>query len=116
MVPVMPTMMSTYDLTALLARMKQEEAWQRRSYHTVTVREGQGLRVALFALQAGTVIPPHQVEGPMTAQVLEGRLKFSAGQDSVVLKPGHLVTLPAGVQHHLEALEDTAFLLTRITG
>lgn len=111
-----PTIMKAYDFAALLAQMKQEEVWQRRSYHTVTVREGQGLRVALFALHAGAVIPPHQVEGPMTAQVLEGRLKFSVGSESVILAPGHLVTLPAGVQHHLEALEDTVFLLTRITG
>ena len=108
--------MGTYDLGVLLAQLKREASWPQKPYQTITVREGQGLRVALMALHAGTIIPPHQVEGPMTAQVLEGRLKFSAGSDSAVLSPGQLVTLPAGVQHHLEALEDTAFLLTRITG
>ena len=52
----------------------------------------------------------------MTAQVLEGRLRFSAGSASAILAQGQLVTLAADVPHHLEALEATAFLLTRITG
>ena len=111
-----PTTISACDLGALLAQLKHDAGWQQKAHHTVSVRDGQGLRATLMALHAGAVIPPHQVEGPMTAQVLEGRLKFSAGSESTVLLPGHLVTLPAGVQHQLEALEDTAFLLTRITG
>lgn len=110
-----PTVMMTFDLSALLTQLKRDENWPQKPQHTITLRDTERLRVVLMALHGGAVIPPHQVEGPMTAQVIAGRMRFRAGPESALLGPGQLVTLPARVQHEVEALEDTVFLLSRLT-
>lgn len=63
----------TLNLSMLLARLKREDAWQKKHQHALTLWEEEGLRVVLIVLRAGSVIPPHQVEEPMTATaILEG--------------------------------------------
>ena len=106
-----------FDVPSLLAQLEREDTWHTRTRHAVTLLEGHhGLRVVLMALHAGTVIPPHQVEGLISVQVIKGRLIFSTSSESVTIGKGQLLTLQAGIRHALEALEESAFLLTRIGG
>lgn len=106
----------TFDLPALLSQVKDEESWQKVDQKALTVFHEQRLRIALMVLHAGTLIPPHQVEGPISVQVVEGCIRFSTNAESVTLRTGQMLTLPAEVQHQVEALDESAFLLTRITG
>ena len=106
----------TFDLPALLSQIKSGERWQTLDQQALAVFHEQRLRIVLMALHAGAVIRPHQVEGPISIQVLEGRIRFSTTAESATLQPGQMLTLPAQVQHQVEALEESAFLLTRITG
>jgi len=105
----------TFDIPALLTQVKQESAWRTGSRNAITLLKTQGLRVVLVALHADTVIPSHRAEGPITVQLLEGQLLFSAGSKDVTLAPGQLLTLQPGIAHGLKAKGDCAFLLTIAT-
>lgn len=107
--------MLTFDISALLTQVKQESAWQTGSRNGITLLKTRGLRVVLVALHAGTMIPPHHAEGPITVQLLEGQLAFKADRNDVTLVPGQLLTLHSGIAHSLEAKEECAFLLTIAT-
>ena len=105
----------TFDLPAVLAQLKREDTWAHTPRTGITLLKGQQLRVTLVALHAGTTIPSHQADGPITVQVIEGTLMFRTEAQTLRLQAGHLVTLQGGMPHALEAVEESAFLLTLAT-
>jgi len=105
----------TFDIPALLAQIKREEAWQKGTRNGMTLLKGQGLRVMLVAMRAGTVIQSHQADSPISLQVIEGVLKFSIDRQTLTLRQGQLLTLRTGIPHAVEAVGESAFLLTLAT-
>jgi quercetin dioxygenase-like cupin family protein len=105
----------TFDLSALLTQIKSEDAWRKGSRNAMTLFKGQRLRVVLVAMHAGTAIPSHRADSPISLQVIEGVLKFSADAHTVTLRQGQLLTLHAGMPHVVEAVEESVFLLTVAT-
>jgi quercetin dioxygenase-like cupin family protein len=96
------------SLTAL-ARGQLELARQAssgRSAHTVYGGNEHVLRQTLIALAAG-----HDSPGEATVHVLHGRVRLSAGEDGWEGPPGDLLVVPA-IRHSLDAIEDSAVLLT----
>lgn len=71
-----------------------------------------GLRVVLALLHAGTRLDPHHAPGPLTLQVLSGRVRLAAGRQALELGPGVLVALESALEHDVEAVEESALLLT----
>lgn len=102
----------TFDIPTLLMQMKQESTWHKGNRTAMTLLKTRGMRVVLVAMHAGTAIPAHRAEGPITVQAVEGRLTFRAGPSDVTLDPGQLLALQPGIVHGLEAISESAFLLT----
>lgn len=102
----------TFDLPALLKQIKSEETWRTAHRSAMTLAKTQELRVVLVALHAGSVLPPHRAEGAITVQTVQGEIKFSAATKTVSLKEGRMLTLQKGLEHSVEAVEESAFLLT----
>ena len=105
----------TFDFPALLTQIKREDTWHKGSRNAVTLYKGEGLRVVLVAMRAGTTIPSHRADSPISLQVIEGVLKFSADAQTVTLRQGQLLILHAGMPHAVEAVEESVFLLTVAT-
>ena len=106
----------TFDLAALLAQIKGEDTWQQGPRNAMTLHKAPGLQVVLIAMHANTTIPSHRAAGPISVQVLEGRLTFRTEGHHVRLSPGQMLTLHPGLSHTVEAIEESAFLLTMGTG
>lgn len=105
----------SFDIPTLLAQIKSEDAWQKGKRNATTLLEGNGLRVVLIAMRSGTLMKQHQTINPISFQVIEGRIKFNTNTKSVTLTKGQLLTLHPEIPHDLEALEESAFLLTLAT-
>jgi len=69
-------------------------------------------RVVLTALQAQTRIPEHKTEGRISVHMLSGHIRLNASGRTFDLLPGSLLALDQGARHDIEALEESAFLLT----
>ena len=78
----------------------------------ITLVKEPALRVVLMLLGRGPKISEHQAAGPLTFQVLSGSVTFRAGRRAARLGSGELVVLEAAVAHEVEALEESACLLT----
>ncbi|MDO8432091.1 MAG: hypothetical protein Q7S58_06725 [Candidatus Binatus sp.] len=68
--------------------------------------------IMLVALHAGAVMKEHRAAGPMTLAVIEGSIHFKACGEELVMRRGGLLALGDAIQHEVEALEESAFVLT----
>jgi quercetin dioxygenase-like cupin family protein len=99
---------------AELADEQLEEARRSsagRSAHTVYGGQGHVLRQTIIALAAHRRLGEHDGPGEATLQVLRGRVRLHAGDETWDGEAGDHVVLPPA-RHDLEALEDAAVLLT----
>jgi len=57
-------------------------------------------------------MPEHQTAGPLTLQVLSGLVAFRAGDRTEEVGTGEIIVLESAIGHEVEALEESACLLT----
>lgn len=85
-----------------------------RSAATVYGGQQHDLRQTLIALSAGRTLGEHESPGEATLQVLQGRVKLHAGEETWEGGTGELLVIPPA-RHDLEAVEDSVVLLTVAT-
>ena len=99
------------DLAREVDDLYRQGPWgQGRSAKTLAKYDD--LRLVLTALKAGTRIPTHETDGRIAIQCVRGRLQVHARERVFQMAPGTILTLDRGVAHDVEAVEDSAFLLT----
>jgi len=99
------------DLNAELHRLQAETTWSR-GQNAKTLIKYDDCRVVLMALKAATRIPEHKTEGRVLVQVLSGYVQVKASGRTFNLRQGGVVALDHAMPHALEALEESALLLT----
>jgi quercetin dioxygenase-like cupin family protein len=70
------------------------------------------LRVTLVVLGPGGELAAHEAAGPITVQVVHGRIRFMAGRAQHDIGPGQLLAAGPGVRHSVTSTDGAAFLLT----
>lgn len=106
-------MVQQESLTALVRHHLEAalSASSGRSAHTVYGGHEHSLRQTLIALRAGSSLNEHESPGEATLQVLQGRITLTAGETQWHGAAGDILPIPTS-RHSLEALEDSAVLLT----
>jgi quercetin dioxygenase-like cupin family protein len=104
--------MPRFNLLEELAQLHGEESWQRGDRNAKTLLKEPQLRLTIIALKSGARLDQHETDGPVTIHTLRGNLRVTVRGDVTMLAPGQLLALEAGAPHAVEALEESAFLLT----
>lgn len=99
------------DLVRAIEDLRREPEWTR-GQNARTLVKYDNLRIVLIVLAAHARIPPHQAEGPISVQAISGHIQMRAEGRTFNLHAGSLLTLDHGLRHDVEALEDSAFLVT----
>ncbi len=100
-----------FDLSAEIHQLHAETTWNT-GRNAKTLLKFDDLRVVLMGLKQGARIPEHKTEGRISVQVLSGHIQLKASGRTFSLRSHGLVALDHGVAHAVEALEESAFLLT----
>jgi quercetin dioxygenase-like cupin family protein len=112
---VMDEAIVTIDLPSFIKQIKQGSPWKDKDRNAITVFKTNGMRIVLIALHTGAEMKTHTADGIISVQVIDGRMQFNAGTQSVELDKGQMLTLHKGIQHSVLAVEETIFLLTLTT-
>jgi len=97
-----------------LEKLKQAASWQRESGRSSeTLVKYNEFRIVLVRMKPGSYMSHHRAEGPISIQVIQGKIRVHLPEDRLnELEPGELLTLDRCLEHDVEALEESAFLLT----
>jgi quercetin dioxygenase-like cupin family protein len=100
-----------FDLEREIQQLRSEGRWQ--SGHTAkTLVKLADFRVVLVVMKAGGRLEKHQTAGRISVQTLAGQINFKTAEQSVVLSADQMLTLERDIPHDVEAVIDSAFLLT----
>ena len=101
------------NLTALAAEQLEvaRAATPGRSARSLYGGRGHELRQNLLAITAGKALGEHESPGEATLQVVVGRVRLIAGEESWEMGAGDFMAIPPA-RHNLEALEDAAVVLS----
>jgi quercetin dioxygenase-like cupin family protein len=69
-------------------------------------------RIALITMNAGSKWDDHRTSSRILVQVLRGQIRFCTPNNTFELCAGQLLALDPGVIHRVDALQESAFLLT----
>ena len=100
-----------FDLDREIQQLRHEDTWSTGRSSKTLVKYAD-LRVVLMALKAGTCIQEHQTEGRISIQTISGHISIRASGRTFDLPAGSLLALDRATAHDVQALEDSAILLT----
>jgi quercetin dioxygenase-like cupin family protein len=101
------------DLDRELQQLRREDSWQRETGRSSkTLAKYRDFRIVLILMKSGTRMRQHKAEGRVSIQQLKGHVCIHLADRKVTLSAGHLLVLDCGVLHDVEALEESALLLT----
>jgi quercetin dioxygenase-like cupin family protein len=106
-VPVMD-----FNLSTEIAQLHQEETWLRTGHNSKTLVKQSDFRIVLIALKKGGHLEEHKADARISIHTLSGRVRLQLPGQAVDLPVGHLLALDRGVRHDVEAVEESALLLT----
>src|SRR5690606_34684523 len=100
------------DLQAELAQLERERTATGATHTAKTLVKYPSLRVVLIVLGEGGRIPEHETAGRITIQTVKGRVRTHAAGRVFDMPAGRVLALERSVRHELEALGDSAVVLT----
>ena len=100
-----------FDLAAEVDRLHREPTWTT-GQNARTLAKYDDFRVVLTVLKAKARMPEHKTDGRISVQVLSGHIRLNALGRTFDLRSGSLLALDQQAPHDLEALQDSAVLLT----
>ena len=100
-----------FDLAREMAESEQKKPWESGHY-AKTLFKKSDLRIVLISMERGARIKEHHADGTISVHILKGSIRFTVQGGGRDLLPGNVLTLGASIKHEVEALEESAFLLT----
>jgi quercetin dioxygenase-like cupin family protein len=100
-----------FELAEEIEKLRCEPAYET-GRNAKTMVKYEDFRIVLTAIKGGTRIHEHHSAGRISVQTMAGHIRMHALDRDFDLPEGRLLVLDRGVQHDVEALQDSAFLLT----
>jgi quercetin dioxygenase-like cupin family protein len=102
-----------FDIASELDQLHRDEAWQNPTGRSSkTLVKYSDLRVVLIAMKANTRMHEHTAAARISVHSVYGHIRLHLPGRVVDLPAGRLLALDQSVPHDVEAVEDSAFLLT----
>ena len=101
----------TFQLGAEIEQLTASKPWAK-GYVSKVLLKTSDLRLVLFVMQAGSAMPMHHSEGRIAVHCLRGAVRLQVPTEARELLEDDVLALDRRVEHDVQALEDSVFLLT----
>jgi len=102
----------TFDLFGEVERLRGEESWRQSMRNAKTLVKEPDFRIVLIVMRQGGRMEEHRAPGRLSIQTLTGHVRLQVLDQTIDLPAGHVLALDSDVAHDVEALDESAFLLT----
>jgi quercetin dioxygenase-like cupin family protein len=102
----------TFDFAAEIEQLRREEHWLRDGRISRTLVKHSDFRIVLMLMKTGMLMQEHKTDARISIHILSGRLLIKLEEQTVELPAGHLLVLEKALSHEVNALEESAFLLS----
>lgn len=109
-----PKPVQAFDYASVIEQLRAEKTFEDLGRSVFILAHEPSLRLALTAIAAGRRTGERRVAGASTVHVLEGEVRFRAGEERHVLSAGGTLVLQGNVSYDAEAMSDAAFLHTLV--
>lgn len=103
-------------LTLVKNYPEHDPSWGENKANPNSTDKVPGLRTVVVCIQKGQGLPQHNAPGRFTLTMLQGRIRFilePQGRNvTTELAQGELLVLEEPLPHEVQAIEESAFLLT----
>lgn len=100
-----------FDLPGRVEQLRREQLGEKKIASKTLVKHPD-FRIALTVMRAGSRIEEHKAVGRISVQTVSGHIRMQVTGKLVDLPAGHMLALDRAVPHDVEAVEDSAYLLT----
>jgi quercetin dioxygenase-like cupin family protein len=104
--------MMAFAIAEEISKIKADQPSTNQGKRSAVLTKNEHVSIVLAVLARGEALQEHQIEGQITVTVVQGAIRFDALNERVRLNAGGLLTLRPGIRHSVEALEDSAFVIT----
>jgi quercetin dioxygenase-like cupin family protein len=111
--PYLASPLLQFNLRDELLHLREEDSWQRETGRSSkTLAKYPDFRIVLVLMKANTQMNEHHADARISIHSLQGRIRVHLPDQKVDLPAGELMALDYGIHHDVEALEESAFLIT----
>jgi quercetin dioxygenase-like cupin family protein len=110
--PEATTKGAIFDIAAAGAEMRHEEAYVGEGHTARTLVRQPDLRIVLVVMKAGARIAEHRAKDTASIHTVSGHIRLRLPDQVADLPSGRLLVLERGLLHDVEAIAESAFLLT----
>ncbi len=114
--PIAITQGAELDLAAADRELRAEDAYRHDGHIARTLVREPAMRVVLVVMRAGAKIAEHRSQDTASIHALSGHLRLTLPDRTVDLPAGKLLVTAPELAHDVEAVGDSAFLLTLAAG
>lgn len=101
-----------FNLAKEIEQLYQEETWLRTGHNSKTLVKQPDFRIVLIALKKGGHLEEHNADARISIHTLRGHVTLQIPGQTVDLPAGHLLALDRRIRHDVNAVEESAILLT----
>jgi quercetin dioxygenase-like cupin family protein/hemerythrin-like domain-containing protein len=101
-----------FNLAKEIEQLQREEPWRTTGRNAKTIVKHADFRIVMTVLKANTRIQEHHTVGRISVQTIAGHIRLRVAEAIFELTEGRLLVLDAALPHAVEAVNDSAFLLT----
>jgi quercetin dioxygenase-like cupin family protein len=103
---------AAFDVVDIAREIRAEAAYGRDGHSARTLIREVDLRIVLLVMKAGSTMKEHHVSETASIYAMAGHVRLHLPNRVAELPSGTLLVLEPSLPHDVQALEDSALLLT----
>jgi quercetin dioxygenase-like cupin family protein len=103
---------AVFDLAAIDRELQSDASYLRDGHAARTLVREPAIRIVLVVMKAGARIAEHRAQEVTSIQALTGHVRLVLSDRALDLAGGRVLVVAPDLRHHVEAVADSALLLT----